>query len=217
MNYENKNEFGISDIINDTLMKSKTNKCDNIGTIKPLRKAHIFDDLSGRKFGKLHVIKRLDNSSSGKLRWLCECECGNKKSIGGGELRNGDSKSCGCIRSEYITNRNLKPPYYWMYIALLGSAKRSGKYCELTYDDILEFITIDKCHYCDKKLTWYIYGTKEAPKGYQIDRKDNSIGYIRGNCVVCCSLCNRIKGDKISHNKMLKIGKLVRNILEEET
>ena len=34
---------------------------------------------------------------------------------------------------------------------------------------------------------------------YNLDRKDNSIGYSKNNCVVCCSTCNYIKGDKFTY------------------
>lgn len=32
-----------------------------------------------------------------KTSWICECECGNKKSINGSSLKSGGTKSCGCL------------------------------------------------------------------------------------------------------------------------
>lgn len=32
-------------------------------------------DITGNKYGKLTVIKRVDNDQKGKVRWLCKCEC----------------------------------------------------------------------------------------------------------------------------------------------
>ena len=36
-----------------------------------------FKDLTGQRFGKLTVIKRVENNDRNKVRWLCQCDCGN--------------------------------------------------------------------------------------------------------------------------------------------
>ena len=51
-----------------------------------------YDDLSGKRFGKLIVSKYI-----GKLFWECICDCGNIKNISAAHLKRGDTKSCGCI------------------------------------------------------------------------------------------------------------------------
>jgi len=51
-------------------------------------------DLTGQRFGRLVALKYL-----GKSRWLCKCDCGNKKPVYARELRSGDTRSCGCLRS----------------------------------------------------------------------------------------------------------------------
>lgn len=38
-----------------------------------------------------------------------------------------------------------------------------------------------------------------------IDRKDNALGYVPGNCVPCCGKCNSIKGKYLSHDEMLAV------------
>lgn len=53
-------------------------------------------DLTGKKFGHLSVVKRVESSKHGKSRWLCQCSCGNKKVIVGEQLNSKKSKSCGC-------------------------------------------------------------------------------------------------------------------------
>lgn len=58
------------------------------------------DDLLGRKFGKLTVIGLSGISRHKTRRWECICECGTKKIIEGQSLRDGNTKSCGCIRKE---------------------------------------------------------------------------------------------------------------------
>lgn len=55
-------------------------------------------DLTGQKFNKLQVIKRVDNSKHNKARYLCKCDCGNETIVDASYLRNGRIKSCGCFK-----------------------------------------------------------------------------------------------------------------------
>jgi hypothetical protein len=54
-------------------------------------------NLTGKRFGRLTVVNRADNSRMGVVRWLCKCDCGNNKIIFAQNLGNGHTKSCGCI------------------------------------------------------------------------------------------------------------------------
>jgi hypothetical protein len=58
-----------------------------------------FIDLTGKTFGRLTVIKRVENRGK-RLYWLCECSCGNEKIVCGTDLRGGVTKSCGCLQTE---------------------------------------------------------------------------------------------------------------------
>lgn len=64
-------------------------------------------DLTGQRFGRLTVIERAENKGS-KTRWLCLCDCGNKAVKVGSDLKNGNTQSCGCLRSEKSSERSLK-------------------------------------------------------------------------------------------------------------
>jgi hypothetical protein len=64
-------------------------------------------DMVGKKFGKLTVVEMSDKQGI-YYRYLCKCECGNTKVLRGASLRSGLTKSCGCIRSEYMSNKNYK-------------------------------------------------------------------------------------------------------------
>jgi hypothetical protein len=55
-------------------------------------------DTIGQRFGKLLVLKRMDNSNYGRTQWLCKCDCGNEKIVTRVALVNGSTKSCGCLR-----------------------------------------------------------------------------------------------------------------------
>ena len=63
------------------------------------------NDLTGRKFGKLTVLKRDESARPGRSKWVCECDCGNMVSVYRNHLVSGQTVSCGCA-SKYI---NLKP------------------------------------------------------------------------------------------------------------
>lgn len=53
--------------------------------------------LKGKVFGKLTVIKRLEERSGSSYKWLCKCECGNYSTPSGTSLTQGDTRSCGCL------------------------------------------------------------------------------------------------------------------------
>lgn len=63
-----------------------------------------FIDLTGEKFNRLKVVKRVDDSRKGTF-WLCKCDCGNDKIVESRYLRMGLIKSCGCITKENNFNR----------------------------------------------------------------------------------------------------------------
>lgn len=58
-------------------------------------------DLVGKRFGKLIVKERIGyllGENYKKITWSCDCDCGNKNILITGDcLRNGHTKSCGCI------------------------------------------------------------------------------------------------------------------------
>jgi hypothetical protein len=48
-------------------------------------------DLTGRRYGQWTVIDYAD-----RAKWLCQCECGVRRSVLGNSLKSGISTSCGC-------------------------------------------------------------------------------------------------------------------------
>ena len=50
----------------------------------------------GNHYGKLTVIERAPNNSTGNAMWRCLCECGNETIASGTDLRRGHYQSCGC-------------------------------------------------------------------------------------------------------------------------
>lgn len=59
-------------------------------------------DLAGLKFGRLEVVSRSSNNAHKKARWQCRCECGEVVVVLACLLRNGQTKSCGCLHSDVM-------------------------------------------------------------------------------------------------------------------
>lgn len=59
-----------------------------------------FKDLTGNKYGRLTVLKRVEDAKNGAKRWLCKCDCGNEKIVRASNLISGSTKSCGCLQKE---------------------------------------------------------------------------------------------------------------------
>lgn len=60
-------------------------------------------DISGKKFGRLTVIRKVPrplNLKSSNARWECICDCGKIVNVISANLRNGTSSSCGCYKKE---------------------------------------------------------------------------------------------------------------------
>lgn len=59
-----------------------------------------FIDITGQKFGRLCVLGLAGRSERGQIVWNCACDCGNRKTTEGVNLRSGSTKSCGCLKRE---------------------------------------------------------------------------------------------------------------------
>ena len=73
-----------------------------------------FNDLTGKRFGRLVVIKRAENRG-GHVAWQCLCDCGNYKDVISQSLTRGVTTSCGCYNKE----KNVGKPS-WNYNDLTG-------------------------------------------------------------------------------------------------
>nr|WP_082970876.1 helix-turn-helix transcriptional regulator [Mycobacterium sp. E3298] len=56
------------------------------------------DQEIGKVYGKLKILERVSNEKSRHKRYRCLCECGNLSEPLLGSLKNGSTKSCGCLR-----------------------------------------------------------------------------------------------------------------------
>jgi hypothetical protein len=149
-------------------------------------------DLTGQRFGRL-IASYLNpkRGSKGQRRWNCTCDCGGSTVARGGDLIQGLTKSCGCLKVEKcreVGKATAKRPYESLYNRFVRTNEKRNVEVSVTYEDFLRMTEWDQCHYCSSALNW-------KGQGYNIDRADNEIGYTLANCIPCCSKCNTGKSN----------------------
>lgn len=60
----------------------------------------------GKKYSRLTALKNSGVNKNGRILWECLCDCGNTTIVDGISIRNGAIKSCGCLVSDKIKERN---------------------------------------------------------------------------------------------------------------
>lgn len=58
----------------------------------------LLDDLTGRKFGNVTVVRRVASPNPNVSRWLYRCVCGRERETYRSSLITGGTTSCGCVR-----------------------------------------------------------------------------------------------------------------------
>lgn len=85
------------------------------------------NNIVGKTFGQLIVLEEDGRTPYGLVLWKCLCSCGNTKTIRGPDLRNGRTKSCGCLRNKVTvarsTTHNLR--YHPLYDIWKGITQRT--------------------------------------------------------------------------------------------
>lgn len=76
-------------------------------------------DITGQRFGSLVVLERAENqvlpSGQSQTMWKCKCDCGSIVVVRGTHLKDGFTKSCGCMKSlgekrmaEFLSQKHLE-------------------------------------------------------------------------------------------------------------
>lgn len=140
-------------------------------------------DLIGVRFGRLVVTSLSDKKGNrGQRKWECVCDCGNKKTLQGENLRSGSSKSCGCLFKEQRPNLShglSKSRIYRIYRHMVNRCKNKRVESYPLYGGR----GISVCDEWQKFEPFYEWSMKN---GYSpelsIDRIDNEKGYSPNNC-----------------------------------
>ena len=138
-------------------------------------------DLVGNRYGRLIVVSR-QGSSNGVVRWLCLCDCGVQKEIGGPRLYQGNVRSCGCLLRDVLTERNHKHGQTGTrtHRIWLGMMARCYNPNRPAYPDYggRGILVCDRWH----DFTTFLADMGVAPAGMTIERIDNDQSYVPENC-----------------------------------
>ena len=103
-------------------------------------------------------------------------------------------KCSSCSKKGIPSHNRGKPFGSLYYIIKYHALKHRHIGCSLTYEEFLEFTKINKCYYCGGDIKWHAYWVEgKRNNHYNLDRKNNNLGYTKDNCVICCELCNYMK------------------------
>lgn len=141
-------------------------------------------DLTGQKFNRLTVLY-LNGIKSDRAKWVCRCDCGKiSHPITGKNLKNGNTKSCGCLHLEKLKERltthgKSKAPEYIVY-------NNMKKRCFNHKDKRYNRYGGRGIKICDRWLESFenFYsdmGSRPTPK-HSIDRINNDGDYCPENC-----------------------------------
>lgn len=138
-------------------------------------------DLSGHLFGRLTAIAPAERIK-GKTAWTCICECGNAVSVTTHGLRTGDTRSCGCLKTDMLVERNRshnksKTRTYRIWNAMLARCRNQNHASWPHYGGR----GIGVCEQWSN-FTQFLADMGEAPHDRSIDRIDNNKGYSPDNC-----------------------------------
>jgi hypothetical protein len=141
-------------------------------------------DLKGQKFGRLLVLEYNGKNKSNCNMWLCKCDCGNIVSVSRHELRCGDTKSCGCIKSEVASRRFFKhgKRYYNEYHTWLSMKNRCINKNSVGYSNY-GGRGISVCEKWVNSFEEFYNDMGPRPVGdYSIERINNDGNYEPSNC-----------------------------------
>lgn len=82
-----------------------TSKCLRSGDKRSCGCLHS-EDLTGKRFGRLVAIEMLAERKNRRIVYRCKCDCGNVVDVVASELRDGHTRSCGCLVRDALKERS---------------------------------------------------------------------------------------------------------------
>lgn len=145
-------------------------------------------DITGMKFGKLTAVEWTGRSTPNSGReWLCICDCGATFLCGISKLCVGNTKSCGCLKTDTLVLRNTthglsNTPEYMSWKDM---KKRCNNPKNKRYENY-GAIGIKVCSQWENDFEQFLSDVGNIPTDgnrYTLGRIDNRLGYFPENCV----------------------------------
>jgi len=137
-----------------------------------------FKDIKGQAYGRLTVLG-IAFQRKQQAYWHCRCECGKERTICGGALRSGHSRSCGCIKSNNVKTHGMtKSPEYKAWASMKARCLRPS--CERYRNYGGRGISI-----CERWVDSFeaFYKDMGPCNGMTLERKNVNLGYAPDNCI----------------------------------
>lgn len=145
-------------------------------------------DMTGQTFGRYIVLRFVGQMHNYGAHWECRCSCGNIRVVAGQALRNGTTKSCGCLRQEEVSTYNYRhghspashfSPTYATWANMIQRCTNQNRREWKNYGG--RGITVCKRWQDSFKNFLEDMGKKPNVK-LTIERINNNKGYSKGNC-----------------------------------
>lgn len=141
----------------------------------------------GDKFWRWTLIVPSGKTKSSNLKWSCHCDCGTAREVVESSLKNGGSKSCGCLNREvvaaqftthgYSVGGKTKPTYN----SWAGIIQRCCNPSNAGYGNY-GGRGIAVCMEWQASFDNFLRDMGKRPHGMSIERIDNNGNYEPGNC-----------------------------------
>ncbi len=142
------------------------------------------EDVTGRRFGLLTVLRPDPDVTGRKTKWICQCDCGSVRSVYTYNLKNGHTTSCGCesLRKRTAartTHNKSRTRLYRIWAKMKARCTYPGDRAYDKYGG--RGITV-----CESWLSFEPFEEWSLKNGYSselsLDRVDNNLGYSPDNC-----------------------------------
>lgn len=170
-------------------------------------------NLTNQKFGRLLVVSKF-GSKNNKVYWNCICDCGNNVLVTTSNLKCNKIKSCGCLKSEILTKRNIKhnqrnTKLYDIWKTIKQRCFNPN--CNSYHNYGGRGITICE-NWKDNYNSFYQWSIENGYKeGLTIDRIDNNGNYEPSNCRWTTRL---VQGNNTRTNKYITINNETKSLAD---